>query len=54
MKNWKERHVYYFHCTECLKRRQTLKRSRAKKGICRACRKGKVPDNQLGLFTPTL
>ena len=53
MRQFKERHVYFFRCGKCDRRRQSLKRSRARKGICRRCRgrqAGEVSENQLGLF----
>ncbi len=48
---FKERHVYFFECKTCHKpKRQSFRRMRANEGICRSCRKGTVPDNQMDLF----
>lgn len=51
LKTWKERRLYYFTCQGCAKRRSSLKRSIARAGKCRKCRRNKVPDNQPSLFS---
>ena len=51
-KPWKsERHLYGFDCAGCGKPdRRTLRRSRARDGLCRECvRKGAPNENQLKL-----
>lgn len=54
LKTWKERRLYYFTCQGCAKRRSSLKRSIARAGKCRKCRRNKVPDNQPSLFSQTI
>lgn len=51
-REWKERHLYYFKCSGCGRARAvSLKRARARKGLCRSCRtEPKVDPNQLPLF----
>lgn len=50
-KPWKERHVYGFTCAKCGHRRQSFRRARARKEVCRLCRPHKaVPDNQMSMF----
>jgi len=52
-KTYKERRLYYYTCTKCgTRNRHSLKRRRAKHGLCRKCR-GKQHEsnkNQLSLF----
>lgn len=52
MKIYKERRLYYFTCNVCgSKTRNTFKRSKAKKGICKKCRRHEeINKNQLTLF----
>lgn len=52
MKIYKERRLYYFTCNTCGNQtRHTFKRSKAKSGICKKCRKQEVINkNQLTLF----
>lgn len=52
-RQYKERHVYYFKCEKCgTQNRQSLKRARAKNGVCRSCKFKQVNPNQIPLFTP--
>lgn len=53
-KTWKERRLYYYPCKGCGKRRSSLKRSVARKMMCRRCRSRQVPDNQPSLFSQTI
>lgn len=50
---YKERRVYFFTCTECeMPNCQSYKRSRAKRELCRNCRRTeeRVDENQLPLL----
>ena len=50
MREYKERHIYYFTCSKCGNKRQSFKRSRARKEICKKCRGQQVPENQSSIF----
>lgn len=52
MKNAKRRSIWYFVCRGCGKRRQTVKRNRARKGICLQCKFEGVNPMQTSLFDP--
>ena len=45
-----EHRVFFFICNGCQKKRQSYKKTIAKIGICRVCKRSKVPENQLTLF----
>lgn len=50
----RERRVYFFACQSCgKKRRQSFRRRKAREKLCRGCRRGAVPENQLALLPPT-
>lgn len=49
----KERRIWYFPCSSCGKTKaQSHKKKKAGTGLCRKCRRNKVPDNQPDLFKP--
>lgn len=53
-KQWRERHLYYFKCSDCgVRNRHSFKRTNQRKGICRKCRRSKVDPNQIPLFDKT-
>lgn len=48
MKPYKERHLYFFTCSKCgTVNRSSFKRAKAKKAICRKCRRHTMDKNQL-------
>lgn len=52
-KTWRqERHLYVFECSDCKKpRAQSFRRSVARLGLCRDCRKGKdLNPNQMTII----
>jgi hypothetical protein len=50
-KLYKERHVYFFDCSNCEQRSQSFKKSIALKKLCRNCRSGKIVNrNQTSIF----
>lgn len=49
---YKERRLYFYTCSKCgSENRCSFKRTKARKGICRKCRKNAVNENQIPLFT---
>lgn len=51
MRIYKERRVYYFACSKCgSSNRQSLKRAKARAGVCRKCRKVTINKDQIPLF----
>jgi hypothetical protein len=49
-KDYKERHLYYFVCGNCGHKAVSFKRTRARKGFCRNCRRFEVDKNQTAMF----
>jgi transcription initiation factor IIE alpha subunit len=50
-KVYRERHIYFFVCSNCDILRQSFKRAKARRGICRKCRsKNAVHKDQLSLI----
>lgn len=48
-KNFKERRIYSFLC-KCGRKAQSYRRSRAKRELCRVCRRPQVDDRQQSFF----
>ncbi len=46
----REHRVFFYRCRRCQKKRSSYKKTIAHAGICRLCRKNKVPENQISLF----
>jgi hypothetical protein len=50
-KTYVERRLYYAgHCSKCNNPYKSFHRSRIKGGLCRKCRKGAVPKDQMALL----